>query len=52
MKIYVIFTGRQWELEVVGVFDDLQLAKAVEAENTRHFIKEFEINSLDNGNYI
>ena len=53
MKIYIVLTTRNYETEIVGVFDSLELAKIEQQKNSGyHYIQEFVLNEPSSGKYI
>lgn len=43
-KIYIVLTTRNYETEIIGVFDSLELAKIEQEKSKRHYILESVLN--------
>jgi hypothetical protein len=52
MKIYIVITTRNYETEIVGVFESLELAKIEQEKSSRYYIQEFALNEPYSGKYI
>ena len=52
MKIYIVLTTRNYETEIVGVFESLELAKIEQEKSSRHYIQEFVLNQPYTAKYI
>jgi hypothetical protein len=52
MKIYIVLTIRNYETEVVGVFESLELAKIEQEKKRINYIQEFVLNEPSSGKCI
>ena len=53
MKVYIVITTRNYETEILGIFESLELAKIEQQKKSRyHYIQEFVLNELNTGKYI